>query len=59
MNKEYTFEDIEEQTRTDFVRLMFLVEHGVINYTEFRRSVNVLVTAYISALTEERRCSHD
>ena len=54
-NKEYTFGDISDQTRADFTRLMFLVEHGVLNHTEFRHSVNTLVNAYLSALREERR----
>lgn len=55
MNKELSFYEIKEQTIADFNRLIFLVEHGVINYTYFKNSTNVLVNSFISALTEERK----
>lgn len=55
MSKDLTLYQIKDQTITDFTRLVTLTEHGIINYTEFKHSTNVLVNAYVSALMEERK----
>lgn len=53
--KEVSLYQIKDQTITDFSRLVTLTDHGVINYTEFKHSTNVLVNAFVSALIEERK----
>lgn len=55
MSKDVTISEINDQTHTDFARLLFLVDHGVLSYAEFMRAVNVLAGNYTAALKEERR----
>lgn len=55
MSKEKTLYEIKDQAMTDFTRLVHLLEHGVINATCFKSSVNILCNSFITAISEERR----
>ena len=54
MSKEKTFYEIKDETLADFRRLVSLVEHGVIGYTDFNDSVSVLTNIFLSALRVKR-----